>query len=266
VVKQAEVGEDSQMPDIRGFSLFARIGLTCYGVVHLIVAWLAAQVALGDHEKADKAGALQLVASGGGAWLLWLVTAGTGVLAVWQLIEAITGHRHAPPRRRRVRRFTSGVEVVLYGLVAYSAGKTAAGGSGKAGSVVATVLAEPWGAAAVTTAGAAVIVVAAFLAHRGIKKKFVQDLDFRGASRGIRRSTERLGQVGWCAMAITYGTVGAMFVLAAVRYDPAKAGGLDPALKTLAVQPYGQTLLLTLAAGIAVFGVFALLETRFRKI
>jgi hypothetical protein len=67
-------------------------------------------------------------------------------------------------------------------------------------------------------------------------------------------------------MAITYGTVGAMFVLAAVRYDPAKAGGLDPALKTLAVQPYGQFLLLALAAGIAVFGVFALLESRFRRI
>ncbi|MGW5740663.1 DUF1206 domain-containing protein [Amycolatopsis sp. NPDC003861] len=37
-------------------------------------------------------------------------------------------------------------------------------------------------------------------------------------------------------------------------------------MKTLAVQPYGQALLLTLAAGIAVFGVFALLEARFRRL
>jgi hypothetical protein len=260
------VGEAARVPDFRGFSLLARIGLTCYAFVHLVVAWLAAQVALGDNEKADKAGALQIVASGGGAWLLWVIAAGTGLLALWQLTEAIAGHRNASPRRRRVRRVTSGVEVVLYGLVAYSAGKTATGGSGKAGSVVATVLAEAWGAAVVISAGVVVIAVAAFLAYRGIRKKFVHDLDLGGASPVVRRSTERLGQVGWCAMALAYGTVGAMFVVAAVQYDPAKAGGLDPALKTLAVQPYGQVMLLTLAAGIAVFGVFALLESRYRKI
>ncbi len=254
------------MPGLRGFTLIARIGLTCYAVVHLIVAWLATQVALGDNEKADKAGALQVVATGGGAWLLWLVAAGTGVLALWQLSEAITGHRHLSPRGRWVRRTASGIEVALYGLVAYSAGKTATGGSGKSGSVVAAALGEPWGAAAVTTAGAIVILVAAFLAYRGIRKKFVQELDFEGASHGLRRAIERLGQVGWCAVAVAYGTVGAMFILAAARYDPAKASGLDPALKTLAVQPYGQALLLTLAAGIALFGVFVLLEARFRRI
>jgi hypothetical protein len=45
-----------------------------------------------------------------------------------------------------------------------------------------------------------------------------------------------------------------------------KASGLDVALKTLASQPYGPVLLLLLAAGIAAFGVFALLDARFRKI
>ncbi|MDS0135349.1 MULTISPECIES: DUF1206 domain-containing protein [unclassified Amycolatopsis] len=254
------------MSELRVFSLLARIGLTCYAAVHLIVAWLAVQVALGDNERADKAGALQIVASEGGAWLLWLVAAGTGVLALWQLAEAITGHRHVEPRRRWVRRSVSGVEVVLYGLVAYSAGKTAMGASGKAGSVVASVLSRPWGAVAVIAAGVVVIAVAAWLAYRGARKKFLRDLDFGGASPTVRTSTTRLGQIGWCAVGVLYATVGAMFVLAAVRYDPAKAGGLDPALKTLAVQPYGQALLLTLAAGIAVFGVFALLEARFRRL
>ncbi|WP_410597368.1 DUF1206 domain-containing protein [Amycolatopsis sp. lyj-23] len=254
------------MPELRIFSLLARIGLTCYAAVHLIVAWLAAQVALGDNERADKAGALQIVAAEGGAWLLWLVAAGTGVLALWQLLEAVTGHRHAAPRRRWARRAVSGVEVVLYGLVSYSAAKTATGASGKAGSVVAGVLTRPWGAAAVIAAGVVVILVAAWLAYRGARKKFLHDLDFGGASATLRRSATRLGQIGWCAVGVTYATVGAMFVLAAVRYDPAKAGGLDPALKTLAVQPYGQALLLALAAGIAVFSVFALLEARYRRL
>ncbi|MEV7095014.1 DUF1206 domain-containing protein [Amycolatopsis sp. NPDC051045] len=254
------------MSDIRGFTVTVRIGLTCYAVVHLLLAWLAAQVALGDYERTDKAGALQLVADGGGVWVLWLIVAGTGVLALWQLAEAIAGHRHAPARRRWVRRTVSGIEVVLYGLVAYSAAKTAAGGSGKAGSIVAAALGEPWGAGAVVFAGGVVIAVSAFLAYRGVGRKFVHDLDFGGASPGVRSLTERLGQVGWCAVALAYGTVGTMFVLAALRYDPGKAAGLDPALKTLAVQPYGPFLLLALAAGLAVFGVFALLEARFRRV
>lgn len=254
------------MPDSKVFDLIARFGLACYAVVHLVVAWLAAQVALGDNEKADKTGALQIVASGGGAWLLWLITVGTSVLAVWQLTEAIAGHRHAPTKKRTIRRITSGVEVVLYGLVAYSAGKTATASDKGQSSLVADLLAQPWGAAVVVIAGVGVVAVAALLAYRGLRKTFVRELDFGGAGRATRRSTERLGQVGWCAVAAAYGTVGVMFVLAAVRYDPAKAGGLDPALKTLAVQPYGQLLLLTLAAGIAAFGVFALFEARFRRI
>jgi hypothetical protein len=254
------------MPDFKGFALIARVGLACYAGVHLIVAWLAAQVAFGDNEKADKAGALQLVAEGAGVWLLWLVTAGTGVLALWQLAEAVAGHRHAEGRRRVLRRVTSGVEVALYALVAYSAGKTALGAPSQGKSLVAGLLAQSWGAFVVVAAGVGVLGVAAFLTHRGLRKTFLHDLEFGGATRAVRRSAERLGQVGWCAVAVAYAVVGVMFVLAAVNYDPAKAAGLDPALKTLSVQPYGQPLLLVLAAGIAVFGVFALFDARFRRI
>jgi hypothetical protein len=118
----------------------------------------------------------------------------------------------------------------------------------------------------VVAAGVGVLGVAAFLIHRGLRKTFLHDLEFGGATRTVRRSAERLGQVGWCAVAAAYAVVGVMFVLATVNCDPAKAAGLGPALKTLAVQPYGQPLLLVLAAGIAVFGVFALFDARFRRI
>ena len=39
-----------------------RVGLVSYGVVHVLIAALAVQVALGDRERADKKGALQAVA------------------------------------------------------------------------------------------------------------------------------------------------------------------------------------------------------------
>ncbi|MEV7549306.1 DUF1206 domain-containing protein [Amycolatopsis sp. NPDC089917] len=255
------------MRESRTFGLIARGGLVCYALVHLLVAWLAAQVALGDKAKADKAGALQMVVAEGGAWLLWLIAAGLAVLASWQLGEAITGHRHVKPRRRAVRRIVSGIEVVLYGLVSYSAVKIAiAGADDGQTSLVAGILARPYGPGLVTVIGIGVVAVAVFLAQRGIRKTFVRELDFGGASGPTRTTTIRLGQVGWIALSVAYGTVGVLTVIAAVTFDPAKAGGLDAALKTLSAQPYGGPMLLTLAAGIAAFGVFALLDARFRKI
>jgi hypothetical protein len=62
-----------------------------------------------------------------------------------------------------------------------------------------------------------------------------------------------------------YGIAGALVVVAAVRSDPSKATGLDTALKTLAAQRYGAALLLTVAAGLAAFGVFAMLDARYRR-
>ncbi|MEU8412581.1 DUF1206 domain-containing protein [Amycolatopsis japonica] len=261
------LGEDRPMRDSKTFGLIARGGLVCYAVVHLLVAWLAAQVALGDHAKADKAGALQMVVAEGGAWLLWLIAAGLAVLAMWQLGEAITGHRHVKTRRRTVRRIVSGIEVVLYGLVSYSAVKIAlAGADDGQGSLVAGILAESYGPVLVTLAGVTVVAVAVFLAQRGFRKTFVRELDFAGATGTARTVTIRLGQVGWIALSAAYGTIGVLTVVAAVTFDPAKASGLDAALKTLSAQPYGGPMLLALAAGIAAFGAFALLDARFRKI
>ncbi|WP_410660364.1 DUF1206 domain-containing protein [Amycolatopsis sp. lyj-112] len=249
------------------FQLIARGGLVCYAVVHLLVAWLAAQLALGDVGKADKAGALQVVVAEGGAWLLWVIVAGLGVLALWQLSEAITGHRHVDERRRVLRRIVSGIEVVLYGLIAYSAAKVAVSGADEGqSSLVADILAESYGQVLVTVIGIVVVGVAVFLASRGLRKTFVRELDFGRATATTKTITIQLGQVGWIALSAAYGTIGVLTVIAAVTFDPAKASGLDIALKTLLAQPYGSPMLLTLAAGIAAFGAFAILDARFRKI
>ena len=52
-----------------------RAGLVAYGIVHLMIAWLAAQLALGEQEgKASSTGALQELAEGSfGTILIWLI-------------------------------------------------------------------------------------------------------------------------------------------------------------------------------------------------
>jgi len=55
------------------------------------------------------------------------------------------------------------------------------------------------------------------------------------------------------------------FVVAAVRYDPAQPVGLDAGLGALAAQPFGQVLLVLLALGLGVFGVYCLFDARYRE-
>src|SRR3954452_13850832 len=69
----------------------ARVGLIAYGVVHLLIAWLALQLAWGGGGgSADQSGAMATVASQPfGKGLLWVLAVGLIALAVWQLAEVL---------------------------------------------------------------------------------------------------------------------------------------------------------------------------------
>src|ERR687896_279858 len=82
---------------------------------------------------------------------------------------------------------------------------------------------------------------------------------------GIVAIAIRFGQIGWPALGVAYGIIGLLLVYSAISYDPEKATGMDTALKTLAGQPYGSVLLLTVAAGLACFGAYCLFDARYRR-
>lgn len=250
--------------------LLGRIGLVSYGVVHLLIAYLAIRVATGDSgEQTDKNGALQTVAEQpGGKFLLWVITIGLIALTLWQLAEAIWGHYAAPPRKRTMKRLMSGGKAIIFGALAVTAWKVASGGrtsSDQGQTFTAKVLDLPFGQFLVGLVGLGIIAIAAFVARYGIKKKFVEDLDFSGASPTTRKTAIRLGQVGYPAVGVAYGTIGVLVLVAAVTYDAEKAQGLDGALKTLASQPYGPWLLGLVALGLACFGIYCLFDARFRQ-
>ena len=85
-------------------------------------------------------------------------------------------------------------------------------------------------------------------------------------SPATRKLTRRLGVAGYSAKGVAYAIAGILFVVAAVNYDPEKARGLDAALNTLRDQPYGPILLTLVALGIAAFGVFCFVQSKYRKV
>jgi hypothetical protein len=245
-----------------------RVGLLAYGAVHVLVAALAVQVALGEKERADKKGALQAVAeTGPGVALLWVVVVGLVAMVVWQLAEAVLGHRRVPPRQRALRVAINLAEAALFGVLAFSAGSIAAKGGepSTTPSFATVVLGLPGGSVLVAIAGLVVVVGSAYAVRRGLTGAFLRDLDLRGA--GLRRSTlvTRVGRVGWAALGVAYGVPGVLLVVAGVRYDPAQPTTLDSGLQAVADQPFGPPLLVLLALGLVAFGVYCVFDARYRR-
>src|SRR5690242_17550594 len=82
--------------DSRWVQLGARVGLASYGVTHLLIAWLALQIAFGSGgEQANQKGAFQqLAGTTFGVIMLWIIVLGFVAVALWRLSQAIWGYRY----------------------------------------------------------------------------------------------------------------------------------------------------------------------------
>lgn len=250
-----------------------RAGLVAHGIVHLLLAYLAIQIAVSGSsggQEADKDGALATIgAQPGGQLLLWAVALGLFALAVWQFTEAGWGQRHFQGGKRTFKRVGSAGKALVYATIGFSAAKIASSGAaasnGEDRSFSARMLALPLGQLLVGAVGVGIIAIAGYLVYYGVTKTFTEDLDFSGASASARKTTTRLGQIGYPALGVAYGIVGLLVVIAAVTYDPDKATGLDVALRTLAAQPYGAILLGLVALGTIAFGLYRFFDARFHR-
>jgi hypothetical protein len=250
----------------------ARVGLVAYGVVHLLLAWLALQLAWGggSGQSADQAGALATLAEQPlGRPLLWLLAVGLVALAAWQAAEVLRWRGRlsssGDARKKAVEKTVKAVaKAVLYAALAVLAVRTATGGGGGGGQQQAAgVFGWPAGRWLVGLVGLVVIGVGVYLVHKGVSKRFLEEVDLGQAPPRTTRLVTRLGQAGFPAKGVALGVVGALLVYAAATFDPARATGLDGALRTILGAPFGKVLLTLVAIGIAAFGAYCLVRARY---
>ena len=75
-----------------------------------------------------------------------------------------------------------------------------------------------------------------------------------------------IGRSGYAARALIFALIGWFVVSAASNNDADRAGGLGEALKQLRAQDEGAAILGVVAIGLGLFGVFSLVEARYRRI
>lgn len=250
-----------QVHDSDWLDLAIRAGLVAYGVVHLLIAWLALQLAFGEKEdSASNTGALHYLAQQPlGGVLVWLVAVGMFLLVLWRLLEFAFGYPEESDNAKRWRkRATSLGKAIIYGAIGWSAVKTAMGDASKGGTdtTTAKLMQLSGGQLIVGAVGLAVIAYGISLVVRGWTEKFREHLDAQGQSGQEGSAYVLLGKVGYIAKGIAICIVGGLFGYAAITHDAKKSGGLDQALQTVLEQPFGPVLLTAIAVGIAAYGLF----------
>jgi hypothetical protein len=239
-----------------------RAGLVAYGVVHLLVGWLALQLAFGEKEdSASNSGALHYLAQQPmGGVLVWLIAIGMFLLVLWRLLEFAFGYRDESDDTKRWRkRATSLFKAIIYGVIGWSAVQTATGSGGGGGgtdSTTAKLMDLPGGQLIVGAVGLAIIGYGGSLVYRGWTEKFREHLDAQGQAGKDGSVYVLMGKIGYIAKGVAIAIVGGLFCYAAITHDAKKSGGLDQALQTVLEQPFGQVLLTAIALGIAAYGVF----------
>ncbi len=242
-----------------------RFGLVAYGLVYLLIGWLAVQLALGDYHGPVTKGALRTLAEQPlGAGLLVAVAVGMALLVGWRLLDAAVGHREKDGLERWWLRGADVGKAGVYGAVAYSAVKTALGDSGGNASRTATarLMDLPLGVWIVGAVGIGVGIYGAVYVWRGLSEKFREQLAAEGRTGNAGSAYLLLGKVGHVAKGLAFVMVGGLFVYAAVTHQPRRSSGLDGALQELLRQPFGKWLLLVMAVGIGCYGSFQLVRAR----
>jgi hypothetical protein len=117
-----------------------------------------------------------------------------------------------------------------------------------------------WGKALLIAVGIGVAAVGGYHIYKGAAKKFMKDLRVSGGT-----AITAVGISGYVAKGLVLAGAGVLVIVASLQADPSKASGLDAAVKTLGQAPFGKFLLIVAALGIAAFGAYSFVRSRYGR-
>ncbi|MFI6583789.1 DUF1206 domain-containing protein [Embleya sp. NPDC050493] len=259
----------------------ARAGLAARGLLYIIVGAIAVQIAFGDkNQEADRGGAVEEIGNKPfGEAMLWVLVVALIGMCLWRLVEAAFGQA-APDGDKVGKRLMSLGRAIFYGFVVASLIRTltasdSGGGKGQdqGGSsnktskdLTAKALDWPGGRYLVGLAGLVLIGFGIGMAVRYALRKFREKLNTGEMSPLQRRVVDLLGMIGGVSRGVVFAAAGVFVLVAAVKFDPKRAKGVDETLRSFADTPMGPALLVVIALGLVVFGLYSFCEARWRRV
>ncbi|MDQ3670530.1 MAG: DUF1206 domain-containing protein [Actinomycetota bacterium] len=254
------------------FAVLARAGLIAKGVSYGLVGILAINLVVGDGGKAtSRQGALATLAQESfGKVLLGLLAFGFAGYAIWRLVEGLIGTDEGGKIKEWGKRAGYIGRGLIYVTLTYLTVRLLFGADNQsqneeAREKTSTVLSWPGGRWLVGAVGLGIIGAGVWNAYRGLSTKF-EDEWRGGMSPTARRWGRRVAVLGHLARAVVFGLIGAFLIKAALEYDPKEAIGLDGALQKVVDASYGRYLLGLVAAGLVCYGIYCLVDARYRDV
>jgi hypothetical protein len=249
--------------------------------VYLLVGYLAFRLALAAHERAGEpassAGAVQAAVDPvWGRIPLVLLVAGLAAYALTQLLEAVFRPAHATGTLGRWRqRAVSSWGFVLYSAFCLTTARLLAGTQPQQTAqseqrqdtdMTADLLRTGGGRLLLLLAGILVVAGGLEAGRRAIRLNFRERFAAGHMSRALAIATRALGAFGSVARAVVFVLVGVFLVKAAVLSNAGQTKGLDAIFRSVAGSPYGSWLLALLASGLFCYGLYCLIEARYRDL
>jgi hypothetical protein len=251
----------------------AQAGLIGRGILYCLVGFLAVQLAFGSasSQQASQSGALQLLAQlPGGTVLVLLLGVALLGYAAWRLTQFFTEQGDEDSDiKNAVMRASYLVRAIIYLGFAFLSFSAAFGGSSSGGGSSQTALTAnvmknvPGGVFLVGLVGLVIIGVGLHQAYQAFTNDFMEELRQGEMSPTERTWTRRIGVAGHAARAIVYSLIGIFVVRAAIEFDPQEAQGLGAALQELSQQAFGTWMLVLVALGLFLYGLYAIIRAKY---
>jgi hypothetical protein len=252
--------------------VLTRLGFAAKGLVTILVGVLALRYSLRKGGGiTDQEGAVEWVLRHPfGRWILGVLAVGLAGYAVWMYVAAVLD----PERKgkgfqaiaERLGFFTTGIGYTLLAYTAFALllGRRDVGGT-DVKHVVALVLTPHVGRLVVGLAGVIVMIAGVLQLRLGITGRFRNQLG-SDLSRLELGAVDLSGRFGYTTLGILSEMIGWSLVQVAVQYDPSQLDGWRDALWLLSRVGSGRVLLAAAATGLICYGLFFVLQVRYRRL
>ncbi|HYH07050.1 MAG TPA: DUF1206 domain-containing protein [Thermoanaerobaculia bacterium] len=249
----------------------ARLGYASVGVVYMIVGGFAVAAGLGRRGSTgghDDAFAL-ILHQPFGKFLLAIIALGLLGYTLWRFVSAVTDNenRGSDAKGIGVRLASFGRGLIYAGFAVevirmiFNGEGGGSGGDRQAQHWTARLMDAPFGRWLVAAVGLGVVIYGAYQLYAAWDAKLSKRISLGDIDNRVRQKVIAVSRFGIGARGLVFFIVGGSLVMAAVRHNPQAAHSTTGALQELP-----EPLLVLVGFGLAAYGVYALVNARYRRI